>query len=865
MSGHRFTSNAPASSLVRRGLVLLVAVQIAVVLLPASAAGQEEPVPPDAPAQEVEPTPDSEPAEPTADQPGTPAPEPDPTANEEQEPEPAPVEEDAAEPAPAEEQEPTACVSQGTESVVTDQSAYESGATARVAGSGFADSCQASIDVRPAEGGSALVVVEVETTADGQLEGDYLVEGEPGTYEVRVLGADDEVLASATFTVTADDPSPDECAVEGTGSVATDKSEYAPKSTVHVTGGGYALSCDLQVEVTRPDGSVDTADVEVAPAVEEPDAASSALGADDSANTGGFQYDYALGDMTGRYEVRVVGPADEALASTTFAVEAEEPPPPRCERRGRETIATDKADYRPSETVHMTGSGYARSCVVRVRVVRPDGSVVRGDGSFEPGVDEVLTTARGRLVYDYVLNGIEGLYKVRVLGAGNVLLAKTTFTDQIRAAPSDPRATFFDGNATTCGDVGYPDDVWVGAQGNADASDAYVVGTGTATSPTRLNVEITPAGVAAGVVIDAVVVKGSNGYNVYEDPFVPPDEAPPQNYQSPATNPNAPIADISHWYVCYTFGELGAPDEGSLLVLKRVVSPAGPTVQPLPSEPTVDVTCTDGTTDTFVFGQGGGVGRTTGGGVLVTGIDVGSTCTVVEQDTGSLPDGTTVTYIPASAPSSGVTMGPGVGVVVFVNNNFSDIETLTGTLQVVKEVVPGPVGVEPPDSWTIEVACSDGTIQQVTVPGTGGVGTPTLEDITLNAYCLVAELGIGSFPPELEITYSGSDPPIFVGPQGRIAIFRVVDDSSTLEMTVTNDLSGIPPTPGCPDPSDPTDPDCPDGGEGPGGSGVGGAGAGGTAQPRGDLPLTGGPAVLLGAIGLMLLVGGAVLVSRRTS
>jgi len=42
-----------------------------------------------------------------------------------------------------------------------------------------------------------------------------------------------------------------------------------------------------------------------------------------------------------------------------------------------------------------------------------------------------------------------------------------------------------------------------------------------------LQVDITAEGDAAGVVVDAVVVKGSNGYNLYQDPFVPPTEAPP--------------------------------------------------------------------------------------------------------------------------------------------------------------------------------------------------------------------------------------------------------------------------------------------------------------------------------------------------
>ena len=320
-----------------------------------------------------------------------------------------------------------------------DQSEYAHGSTAHIAGTDFATSCEASIEIRPADGGLAPDVIEVETSSEGRLGADYLVDGSAGPYEVSVLGIDDEVLASTTFTVTAAEPSPDECALQGTESVVTDKSSYAPRATVHITGDGYATSCDLRVEVTRPNGSVDTAEVRVAPAVEEPDAARSAPAVEaenDTSATGAFEYDYAPGDLTGRYRVRVLSTSGEALASTAFAVEG--PAAPSCGRRGSESIATDKADYAPGATVHMTGAGYARSCLVKVEVTRPDGSIVKGDGSFEPGVDEVRTTARGRLAYDYVLNGIEGLYRVRVLGAGNTVLARTTFTDQIRAAPSDP-------------------------------------------------------------------------------------------------------------------------------------------------------------------------------------------------------------------------------------------------------------------------------------------------------------------------------------------------------------------------------------------------------------------------------------------
>ena len=831
---------------------MLILLALVLFVLPAAAAGQEEPQAPAgvAPAQEGEPTPDPEPAEPAPDQRETPAPEPEPDPaptdeqepepepDEEQEPDPTPTEEQEPEPAPGEDQEPTACALQRTEGLETDRSEYAPGSTAHITGTDFATSCEASIEITPTDGGLAPAVIEVETSSEGRLAADYLVDGDAGMYEVSVLGADDEVLASTTFTVTAEEPAPEECAAQGTERVSADKSRYAPRSTVRITGDGYAASCDLQVEVTRPNGSVDTAEVQVASAAKEPDAARSAP----SEATGSFEYDYVLGNLTGRYRVRVLSAFGDAFTSTQFAVEG--PRPTRCERRGRETIATDKADYRPGATVHMSGSGYARSCLVKVKVVRPDGSVVRGDGSFEPGVDQVRTTARGRLFYDYVLNGIEGLYRVRVLGAGNTVLARTTFTDQIRATPSDDRASFFEGNVVLCAGVGYPGVVQIGAFGNNDAADAFVVGTATEGRPETLQVEITPDGTAAGVVVHAVVVKGSRGYNVYEAPFVPPDLAPPQNYISPKTN-FGPVADISHWFVCYSYEDI-EPEEGSLLVLKQVVPPPGPPVEPLPTEFTVVVTCEtpegDFLTQTFTFGVGGGVRL--GGPVSMTDIPVGSICTVVEQDTAPFPDGTVVTYIPAGAETDGVEIGEGPGVVVSVVNDFSNVEVQTGSLQIIKEVVPPPPGVDLPDSFVVHVACDDGTDVLVTVPAGGSA---TVEGITAGATCAVRER-TGSLPSGLEVTYSG-DGVVQVRRQGIVEIV----ENATVEVTITNDAGDIPPGP--------PGPPGPDGGGG--GAGGGGAPQPTAAQPRGDLPLTGGPAVLLGAIGLVLVGGGLVLGRRR--
>ena len=47
--------------------------------------------------------------------------------------------------------------------------------------------------------------------------------------------------------------------------------------------------------------------------------------------------------------------------------------------------------------------GNGDGCDVVVKVTRPDGSVVSGDGSFAPGSDTVTTDPLGNFTYDYLL------------------------------------------------------------------------------------------------------------------------------------------------------------------------------------------------------------------------------------------------------------------------------------------------------------------------------------------------------------------------------------------------------------------------------------------------------------------------------
>src|SRR5262245_44679881 len=66
------------------------------------------------------------------------------------------------------------------------------------------------------------------------------------------------------------------------------------------------------------------------------------------------------------------GPTSTAPAAASLAA-TDPPPSSECAARGTESVMTDKADYAPEETVHVSGSGYGSSCLARVEMTRPDG------------------------------------------------------------------------------------------------------------------------------------------------------------------------------------------------------------------------------------------------------------------------------------------------------------------------------------------------------------------------------------------------------------------------------------------------------------------------------------------------------------
>jgi hypothetical protein len=119
-----------------------------------------------------------------------------------------------------------------------------------------------------------------------------------------------------------------------------------------------------------------------------------------------------------------------------------------------------------------------------------------------------------------------------------------TSTPSAGQSAEDPRATTVPGdNATTClpdaqDDVSFAGSTQVGATGGGDAGDGNVSGVsdGQFLDVTILN----PL-----VVIDAIIVKAGNAYNVYG-----PEDAPFSDLRAPLTN-GGQLPEISHWFICY--------------------------------------------------------------------------------------------------------------------------------------------------------------------------------------------------------------------------------------------------------------------------------------------------------------------------
>ncbi len=109
------------------------------------------------------------------------------------------------------------------------------------------------------------------------------------------------------------------------------------------------------------------------------------------------------------------------------------------------SLWTDKDDYAPGETVHISGSGFDNFPIIGIRITRPDNSIHEcPDPYWCPS--QLPTTAF--FTYPYNLNGIKGEYLVEATDGVNY--AKTTFTDSVCNDYTDHSTCVSDDNCRWC-------------------------------------------------------------------------------------------------------------------------------------------------------------------------------------------------------------------------------------------------------------------------------------------------------------------------------------------------------------------------------------------------------------------------------
>jgi hypothetical protein len=236
-------------------------------------------------------------------------------------------------------------------------------------------------------------------------------------------------------------------------------------------------------------------------------------------------------------------------------------------------------------------------------------------------------------------------------------------------ATEDPRATTVQSdNATTCAvdeqdAVSFPGSTQVGANSDGDASDANVSGVadGQFLDVTILN---------PNVVIDGVIVKGGNAYNVYG-----PEDAPFQDLRAPL-NGGEVIPAISHWFICY---RVVTPATGDV-TLDKVTT--GSTAPAATTQFTFTVGCESGTETTPV-----NVAPNESPKLVADDVVQGDDCTITET---AANGATTTTF----AVTGGTTVSTTANSVTFTvtSTSVSVVATNTYPTPVVPQTPPPQVG-----------------------------------------------------------------------------------------------------------------------------------------------------------------------------
>src|SRR5437763_1247827 len=174
------------------------------------------------------------------------------------------------------------------------------------------------------------------------------------------------------------------CPQTGMETVASDAADYRPGSTAHFSGTGYSPDCDVQLNVSRPDGVTDTLT-----------ATTDLLGS--------FTADYALPPppgVIGPYHLDVLGAADAVLAHMTFT-----------DANNDANIAPEWAPGNTATTFNTLYRVTTGGTVQHVRVTLPAGftAISAGATAFSSGtwsapvvtgqsVDVSLTSGTGLVV-----------------------------------------------------------------------------------------------------------------------------------------------------------------------------------------------------------------------------------------------------------------------------------------------------------------------------------------------------------------------------------------------------------------------------------------------------------------------------------
>ncbi len=102
---------------------------------------------------------------------------------------------------------------------------------------------------------------------------------------------------------------------------------------------------------------------------------------------------------------------------------------------GNESISVDQPEYTMGDTVKIPGQGFEPNHLIKIQVIRVDGSIVTGNGTETPGSDIITTDPYGTFTYFYLLDGgpvsaYNGILTVNAIDTFNSqVLATTTFKD----------------------------------------------------------------------------------------------------------------------------------------------------------------------------------------------------------------------------------------------------------------------------------------------------------------------------------------------------------------------------------------------------------------------------------------------------